>query len=189
MMDAMPAEELAEELVGVIHRTMDSERRERRKRELERDFDTNDEALLERCVQHCCGMYRTLHNKKTASYFEPYRTVVDTVYRYHRMGPLGRSSKLDDSSLLDPKRVSIRKKLEGILTYVSALLTLFLLCEGDRSSFNYGPTDVLCVIIQHRPSHDAIHGGVQSLMVGVSPTRFAKLGAALCFAQGYDMII
>eukprot|EP00903_Cladosiphon_okamuranus_P020403 g18723.t1 len=48
MMDAMPAEELAEELVGVIHRTMDSERRERRKRELERDFDTNDEALLER---------------------------------------------------------------------------------------------------------------------------------------------
>eukprot|EP00752_Nemacystus_decipiens_P006272 g5656.t1 len=48
MMDAMPADELAEELVGVIHRTMDSERRARRKREMERDFDTNDEALLER---------------------------------------------------------------------------------------------------------------------------------------------
>lgn len=53
MMDAMPAEELAEELVGVIHRTMDSERRERRKRELERDFDTNDEALLERYIYIC----------------------------------------------------------------------------------------------------------------------------------------
>lgn len=52
MMDAMPAEDLAEELVGVIHRTMDTERRERRKRELERDFDTNDEALLERYVQY-----------------------------------------------------------------------------------------------------------------------------------------
>lgn len=48
MMDAMPAEDLAEELVGVIHRTMDSERRERRRKEIERDFDTNDEALLER---------------------------------------------------------------------------------------------------------------------------------------------
>ena len=48
MMDSMPADELAEELVGVIHRTMDSERRERRKKELQRDFDTDDEALLER---------------------------------------------------------------------------------------------------------------------------------------------
>lgn len=48
MMDAMPAEELAEELVGVIHRTMDSERRERHRKEIERDFDSNDEALLER---------------------------------------------------------------------------------------------------------------------------------------------
>lgn len=47
-MDSMPADELAEELVGVIHRTMDSERRERRKKELQRDFDTDDEALLER---------------------------------------------------------------------------------------------------------------------------------------------
>lgn len=55
MMDSMPAEELAEELVGVIHRTMDSERRERRKRELERDFDTNDEALLER--YYCSSTY------------------------------------------------------------------------------------------------------------------------------------
>ncbi|CAM9208874.1 unnamed protein product [Ectocarpus sp. 6 AP-2014] len=48
MMDSMPADELAEELVGVFHRTMDSEKRERRRRELERDFDTDDEALLER---------------------------------------------------------------------------------------------------------------------------------------------
>lgn len=48
MMDIMPAEDLANELFGVIHRNMDSERRERRKKELDRDFDTNDEALLER---------------------------------------------------------------------------------------------------------------------------------------------
>lgn len=48
MMDSMPADELAEELFGVIHRTMDSERRERRKKELQRDFDADDEALLER---------------------------------------------------------------------------------------------------------------------------------------------
>eukprot|EP00904_Undaria_pinnatifida_P012801 jgi/Undpi1/8651/HiC_scaffold_25.g11116.m1 len=48
MMDSMPADELAEELVGVIHRTMDSERRERRKKEIQRDFDMDDEALLER---------------------------------------------------------------------------------------------------------------------------------------------
>lgn len=48
MMDTMPAEDLAEELVGVIHRTMDSERRERKRKELQRDFDTDDEALLER---------------------------------------------------------------------------------------------------------------------------------------------
>lgn len=47
-MDSMPADELAEELVGVIHRTMDSERRERRKKEIQRDFDMDDEALLER---------------------------------------------------------------------------------------------------------------------------------------------
>ncbi|CAM9291134.1 unnamed protein product [Scytosiphon promiscuus] len=48
MMDAMPAEDLAEELVQVIHRTMDAERQQRRKRELDRDFDPDDEALLER---------------------------------------------------------------------------------------------------------------------------------------------
>lgn len=48
MMDSMPADKLAEELVEVIHRTMDSERQERRKKELQRDFDTDDEALLER---------------------------------------------------------------------------------------------------------------------------------------------
>lgn len=48
MMDSMPADELADELVGVIHRTMDSERRERRKKEIQRDFDMDDEALLER---------------------------------------------------------------------------------------------------------------------------------------------
>lgn len=48
VMGSIPSEDLAEDLVQVIHRTMDSEKRERKKKELAKDFDTNDEALLER---------------------------------------------------------------------------------------------------------------------------------------------
>ena len=48
-MDIMPAEELAEELVGAIHRNIESGRR--RKGEIaSRVDDTDDEALLERCM-------------------------------------------------------------------------------------------------------------------------------------------
>lgn len=67
MMDAMPAEDLAEELVQVLHRTMDTERQQRRKRELERDFDPDDEALLER--YYCTGVEisRRLYTRTTVT--------------------------------------------------------------------------------------------------------------------------
>lgn len=45
-------DEVADDLVEVLHRTMDSDKlkNERRRREQERNFDTDDEALLERFV-------------------------------------------------------------------------------------------------------------------------------------------
>lgn len=45
-------DEVADELVEVLHRAMDSEKlkKERRRRDQERNFDTDDEALLERYV-------------------------------------------------------------------------------------------------------------------------------------------
>lgn len=53
-------DEVADDLVEVLHRAMDSEKikKERRRRDQERNFDANDEALLERCVRVCVMLHR-----------------------------------------------------------------------------------------------------------------------------------